>query len=244
MIVKNLFTYLEEEGCGKPLLFIHGWGSSHLDFQGTAKLASANYRIINVDLWGFGSSEAPIEVWGSEEYADAVLEIVRKLELEDICIVGHSFGGKIASILCSKYPGLFTSLILVDSAGIVKKQSLFLKYRIKRYKKLKKLVECGKRNEKVLDKFGSSDYKNTNIYMRQIMVKVVNENLESVFEKIKVPTLIFWGKKDKDTPLCMGKKINKLIKGSKLIILNGGHFSHIDCFQKFNKLCFDFWRNL
>lgn len=244
MKICNLNTYVEDCGCGEVVLFLHGWGSSHLDFAGTSKIVQRTMRVINIDLWGFGKSEEPCSDFLSDDYADMVYELLKKLKIKKVHLVGHSFGGKIATKLCVKFPDFVKSLILVDSAGLQKKLSFFVKKRMKRYKKLKILVFQGKKDSNVLEKFGSEDYKNSSQTMRKIMVKVVNESCEQDFAKVNVPTLIFWGKKDKDTPLYMGKRINQLIKNSKFVILNGGHFSHIDDFEKFNKLCFEFWRSI
>ena len=93
----------------------------------------------------------------------------------------------------------------------------------------------------MLEKFGSDDYKQLNDIMKQTFVKVVNEDLSDDARKISIPTLLVWGKKDKDTPLYMGKTFNKLIKNSKLIILNGGHYCHIENLQEYSKICMQFW---
>lgn len=236
--------YFEDCGKGECILFLHGWGSSHADFLGTARTASMCFRTINIDLWGFGKSNLPPDVWGSLEYAKKVVDFLKSKKIKKVHLVGHSFGGKIATKICVNHPNMVKSLILVDSAGIIKRKSLKEKIKIRRYKKLKKLVMLGKKDECVLEKFGSSDYKNSSNIMRKILVKIVNENLESDFKNIKTRTLIVWGKQDKTTPLKMGKKINKLILGSKLVVFNGGHFAHVDNFKEFNNLCFDFWRSI
>ena len=242
MKIKNLATFYVEQGEGFPILFLHGWGSSHLDFLGTANVVKNSFWCINLDLWGFGKSEEPKAVWSSKDYAEAVLEFADKLKIEHLHIVGHSFGGKIASYLCAKYPKRFKSLVLVDSAGILKKPSILQKFREKKYKKLKNLVQNGKKPEKVLQKFGSQDYKDASVTMRKILVTVIKEDFSSVFQNIKIPTLIVWGKKDKTTPLKMGKRIKQLIINSNFVILNGGHFCHIDSFSNFNQEVLSFWR--
>ena len=62
MKIKNLATFYVEQGEGATVLFLHGWGSSHLDFLGTANVVKNSFRCINLDLWGFGKSEEPKEV--------------------------------------------------------------------------------------------------------------------------------------------------------------------------------------
>ena len=65
--------------------------------------------------------------------------------------------------------------------------------------------------------------------MKKTFINIVNTYLEEFANKINVPTIIFWGKQDKETPLYMAKRFNKLIKNSELVICkNAGHFSYID----------------
>ena len=54
-----------------------------------------------------------------------------------------------------------------------------------------------------------------------------------LLDDIKVPTAIFWGEKDKDTPLYMAKKLTKGIKDSSLFLLDGGHYAYVDDLEKF-----------
>jgi pimeloyl-ACP methyl ester carboxylesterase len=71
--------------------------------------------------------------------------------------------------------------------------------------------------------------------MKESFVKIVNEHLDDVVGLIKNPTLIINGKEDKETPLYMAKKLNKLIHDSTLSVYEGaGHFCFIDSPIKFN----------
>ena len=70
--------------------------------------------------------------------------------------------------------------------------------------------------------------------MKQTFVNVVNEDLSIFASKIICETLIVWGEKDKETKLWMARKLNRLIKGSKLKIIDGaGHFCFLDDMQEF-----------
>ena len=244
MKIAGLETYIVDEGEGEVVLFLHGWGSDHKDFEGSAKTIQQYMRTINIDLWGFGKSSIPPSSWSSDNYVNQLYKLVKKLNLKNFHLVGHSFGGKVAAKFCVQYPTLCKSLILVSTAGLIKKMSFLQKKRVKTYKKLKKLVEEGKMNPEVLESFGSDDYKKSGQTMRKIMVTVVNENCEEDFKNIKIPTLIVWGRQDKTTPLKMGKRVKKLISGSKFVIFNGGHFSHIENFINFNRLCLGFWEDI
>ena len=71
--------------------------------------------------------------------------------------------------------------------------------------------------------------------MKQSFIKIVNEYLDDKLTLIKNQTLILHGKRDKETPLYMAKRLNKKIVNSKLIVLkDAGHFAFIDRPHKFN----------
>lgn len=240
----SLKTNYIEYGEKEAVLFLHGWGSDVTDFQGSAKYFSKNYKTILLDFWGFGKSEQPKEVWGIEDYAKAVYEFTQKINLKQFHLVGHSFGGKVAIKFASLFPKKVKSLTLVDSAGMKPRFSIKKFLKVLRYKRLKKKVLKNKQNSKVLEKFGSQDFKQSFGIMKQILTKVVNENVEQESKTLNVKAMIVWGRCDKETPLYMAKKLHKNIKNSQLHVLEGKHFVHIDKFMEFNNLLEKFWRNV
>ena len=69
--------------------------------------------------------------------------------------------------------------------------------------------------------------------MREVFVRIVNTHLDSLLPFIKCDTLIFWGRNDRDTPMYMAKRLNRGIKNSRLITVDGGHYSYVDASHKF-----------
>ena len=65
-------------------------------------------------------------------------------------------------------------------------------------------------------------------------IKVISEDLQSSLKRIMAPTLLIWGENDKDTPIYMGKIMEKEIRDAGLVILkNAGHYSYLDQFRQF-----------
>lgn len=216
------------------IVFLHGWGGSLVSWLGTAKaMASLGFYSVVVDFAGFGKSAEPNESYCVEDYADEVASLVKSLGLGEIFLVGHSFGGRVAIILSSLQKIEIKKLVLVDSAGVLPRRGLLYKVKIKRYKYLKKKAREGKCDPEKLKKYGSSDYLKLSPVMKQTFIKVVNQDLLPYAKKIAVETLIVWGKKDKDTPMYMAKKLNRTIKGSFLSVLPSGHYCYIDNFKVF-----------
>lgn len=225
LIYKGSSVYYEKIGNGKNhILFLHGWGGSTLSFKYVINYLQ-DYTAVFIDFPPFGKSEEPSTVYTIFDYALITKKIIQTCSLKSYTIVGHSFGGRVAQILAS-YDIACHKLLLVDSAGIKPKKTIILKLKLLKNKLIKKFLK----NKNL----GSDDYKKLSSKMKKTFVNIVNKDLSNFSKKINCKTLIIWGKKDKDTPLYMAKKLNKLIKDSELIIFkNAGHFSYLDCSSQF-----------
>ncbi len=225
------FSYItvgctSEQGKKKPpLLWAHGWGQSHHAFTRLAeslKNRGCNYLI---DLPGFGESPPPPESWGTEQYADIIALWIKKHNLEPVIWIGHSFGCRVGLQLAAKYPECVSELCLIAGAGLKKKRpiwkKLYLFLRVRLFKILKKLLPKGEFKNKVMSKFGSTDYKNAAPQMRKIFIRVVNEDLSGIAAKIKCKVTLIYGKNDNETPPEFGHRFARLIPKSKLYILDG-----------------------
>lgn len=229
-------AYYLEVGTGAPVVLMHGWGCRASTLESIAKTVRALGRpLLNVDFPGFGDSQEPETIWGVEEYASAMEQLLKEEGFgSDVVLLGHSFGGRVAIVMASRNP--VGKLILVDAAGVKPTRSLkyYLKvYSFKAQKHLLQLVLGKEKAQAKLDKLrakaGSSDYRNSSPRMRAIMSKVVNEDLCHLMPLIKAPTLLIWGEQDTATPLKDAKKMERLIPGAGLVSFpNGGHYSFLD----------------
>lgn len=243
--VDNLnINYYDSKNGDDVILFLHGWGSNYKIFEFLFPYLITNYRVVAIDLPGFGESTQPKESFSSDDYSAFCINFLKKLDLlnKNIILVGHSNGGRIAIKLNLKYNNTINikKNILIDSAGIRSKLSAFKKLKIKIFKFLKKIASLSlikkiypNLEENIKNKFGSSDYNNASPIMKETLVKLVNEDLSDNLSKIDVPTLLIWGDKDSATPIEHAKIMNKSIKDSGLVIYeNCSHFSFIENREK------------
>ncbi|RSL28915.1 alpha/beta hydrolase [Salibacterium salarium] len=226
-------------GEGTDIVLLHGWGVDMQAFAPVHQSLEKDFRVWSIDFPGFGKSTEPPEPWTVGNYTDFLGTLLKKLDIDQPILVGHSFGGRVSIKYASAHP--VHKVILVDSAGIKPKRKLKYYVKVYTYKAFKKLLNAPVLNQykdtiltKVKGKLGSTDYKNVSGTMQQTMVKVVNEDLRHHLPHIKVPTLLVWGENDEATPVEDGRLMEQTIPDAGLVVLdNAGHYSYLDKLNQF-----------
>lgn len=232
----------EQEGQGRDVLLLHGWGGSVDSWIPIFNYLKGECRVTAIDFPGHGGSGLPDESgWSVDEYAAFTAEFMEKIGISGCDIIAHSFGGRVAIKLAAERPQLVGRLLLTGAAGLKPRRGA--KYYIKTYtfKALKRLTYLlpggAKLREKLGGRFGSADYRALSPAMRATFVKVVNQDLAHCLPNIKAETLLVWGRSDTATPLWMGQEMEKHIKGSALIVLeDAGHFAYLDKCDRFLRI--------
>jgi pimeloyl-ACP methyl ester carboxylesterase len=94
-----------EAGVGQPVLAIHGLGGTKGSFLPTLAALSDRFRVIAVDLPGFGDSDKPIGAsYDPRFFADAMVDLLDALELDRVELIGNSLGGRVALELALQSP--------------------------------------------------------------------------------------------------------------------------------------------
>lgn len=234
------------EGEGENVLLLHGWGSNIKLFDIMIKHLAPYYKVYAPDMPGFGESDEPKTAWCVDDYVDFVLAFCKKMGIEKTILLGHSFGGRVIIKLNARLSKSLEipKIILTDSAGIMPKRSFASKVRTRCYKIGKSFLSTGLMKkiapnalENLRKKNGSADYNAASPIMRQCLVKVVNEDLTHLLEKITAPTLLIWGENDDATPLSDGKKMEELIPDAGLVTLkNAGHYAFLEQWYTFSRV--------
>jgi len=235
LLVHTYFKKSLEKSKGNVLL-LHGWGVSASIFDSLVEfLTKENFDVYLIDFPGFGESPAPKTPLVLESYSLLVKEFIEKEIKEETIVLAHSFGGRVAIKLASNFPQLIKKLVLIDSAGFVRKglKNTLIKIFAKIFKPLFKLPVLSSLKIKVYKKIGTEDYL-SNLELKKTYANIVKEDLTEEMKKISVETIIIWGKSDKTTPLEWGKKMHQLIKNSIFYEIKGGHFCFLDNSSEFN----------
>ena len=193
-------------------LFLHGWGANKEIMKKAFGAYFKDFRHVYVDMPGFGASSMHGAL-ATKDYAKIMKSFLDELGANPKIIFGHSFGGKVATLLNPEY------LALLSSAGIVAKKPLWVRFKIALFKFLK-LFGLG-----FLYKFfATKDVKGMSKTMYETLKNVVDEDFSSKFADFGGKAFIFWGEEDKATPLKSGERVSRLIKNSEFHALKGDHF--------------------
>jgi pimeloyl-ACP methyl ester carboxylesterase len=229
--INGIKTSYKVFGEGKPFLILHGWGSKSERWVAVAELISkAGFKVIVPDLPGFGESEPLPIPWNTNKYINWIEQFIKEINLGEFYLLGHSFGGALASKIAVKYPQEVKKLFLISAACLRKKttKKTFSK-RISRLVKLFSFLPYYSFFRKAVYKFviRKSDYVYVEGIMKETYLNIVKEDLSFQLPFIKIPTIIIWGDKDEYTPPEDAYYMEKHIKNAKLIMIPGAdHHLH------------------
>ncbi len=235
----------------ETVLLIHGFGGSATNWTSVMyELADEGFRVVAVDLKGFGLSEKKVDDdFSHKSQAKFLNSFVEKLDLENITVVGHSMGGNIATMYVLEYPERIEKLVLV-SAAVLQGED-FDRMRSDVFKVLdlpvfREYVRVGLKfifsSKRIESLFNSAMYQPEKVDVQEpqfvnptlffgweyIVIKMTSALHMNLVEKplseINVPVYILWGEKDIWTPVSQGKNLNSKIEGSKFELMEDvGH---------------------
>ena len=209
---------------GKDIVLLHGWGQNIEMMKPLGDLLADNYHITIIDLPGFGKSKEPATILDVGDYTEIVHDLLESLKVVKPTLIGHSFGGRISIRYGASYD--VEKLVLCGAPCVKTKKELTLKEKM--LKSVKKLPGMEKLADIAKNYIGSTDYKNASPMMRDILVKVVGEDLSEYAKKIKVPVILIWGEYDEAVPLEEGRMLEKLLSDGAMIVLPGTHYAYLE----------------
>ena len=251
---------------GPTLLLIHGFASSTLVWSKVfLRLASNGFRVIALDMLGFGYSAKP----KNGEYtiagqAKLLTRLLDQLAIPRAVFIGSSYGGAVAATCALDYPERVENLLLVGAVS----NNRPLEFKLMRVfsspvvgdvvsplligsrRLLRRRMKCVyDRHSWVLDE--------RRVYARHLVFRPAGahraiirtvrgwdaERITRDAHLITQPTLLLWGENDLEIPLSDGERLHAEIPGSRLIVfLNCGHIPHEEYPEAFTELVVDFCR--
>lgn len=239
-------TYINQGSGGTPILLIHGFDSSLLEFRRLLPILAAQQSTYAVDLLGFGFTQRNLNIPLNPENIKTHLYYFWKTIIKQpVILVGASMGGAAAIDFTLTYPDAVKKLVLVDSAGLAKQPAIgkFM------FPPLDIFATEFLRNPKIRQSISRAAYFNKNFAnldaqaCAALHLKCLDWNKSLIaftksggygsfatrISEIQQPTLIVWGKQDKILGTKDAAKFNRAIANSKLVwIDNCGHVPHLE----------------
>ncbi len=220
----------------KTILFLHGWGGDKNSFFRCATLLKSKYNILTITI---PTIQPTFHAWTMLDYCELVRNILTVHNIRSVIIICHSFGFRVACLLNGIIK--IEKIVVTGGAGL-KRVNVF-----KRIERQNNAILLKKKRFKYLfDNLASADYKLLSTVNKQTFKNVVN-TINNNMIKFSCPMLLFWGKRDKETPVWMAKKIakrqnefykkpNKIERQKavqkninvRLVITNSDHFAYIN----------------
>jgi pimeloyl-ACP methyl ester carboxylesterase len=243
----NIDLYYEDHGTGQPVVLIHGWPLSGRSWEKQVPaLLDAGYRVIPYDRKGFGDSSMPISGYDYDTLAEDLHKLVIKLDLREFSLVGFSMGGGEVA----RYLGTYGSERVSKAVFISSIPPFLLKTSDNPegvdgsvFEGIKKALLADR--PAFLSHFLSDFYNVDTMGGKRISDQAVQlswniaagaspkgtldcvsswlTDFRKDLESIDIPTLVIHGDADRILPIAAtGKRTPKFVKGSKLVIVEGG----------------------
>jgi pimeloyl-ACP methyl ester carboxylesterase len=227
------------------------------------RIAEAGFRVIAIDMLGFGYSGKPrngeYTIAGQASLLNSLLD---RLNLKRATLVGSSYGGAVAATCALDYPERVEKLVLIGTVN----NNRPLGYKLMRFfgspvvgdvvsplligsrrllrRRMKRVYD---RHEWVLDerRVQARHLPLRAAGTQRAIVRTVRgwdaERISRDAHLIRQPVLLLWGENDREIPLADGERLHEQIPGSRLIVfLNCGHIPHEEYPEEFTKVVADF----
>ncbi len=242
-----------DEGQGKPLILMHGGGAgadSWGNWRGCIPLLSRHFRVLAVDMLGFGKTAKPDPttfVYSQEARVKHLVDFIEAMDLKRVSLVGNSMGGATSLGVCMRWPNLVDRLVLMGSAGLNTEISesvrVILSYAPSR-ENMQTLVQVltheGFRVDSELLEYRYQLTQEPGLMaaygatMRWIAAQGGLFYPEEAIRQVKHQTLVVNGKQDKVVPPELAWKFAQLLENSRLYLIpHCGHWAMIEHSQEF-----------
>ena len=240
-------------GQGPPILLLHGFGACAYSWRYLIPPLAEQHRVFTLDLKGYGFSDKPADGhYAVSDQADMVADFIRRQDLRDLVIMGHSMGGGVTLMTYLKLretdPGRIQKLVLIDSAGYPQKMPKFIALAKvpglstvlsqglpPRFATALVLKKCYYNKDAVTEEqidtyayFGSLPGAAAAVSQTARQLVPEDQDMEALiaqYKTIKAPVLIIWGREDEVVPLEVGENFKRDLPDSQLVVLP--HCGHI-----------------
>jgi pimeloyl-ACP methyl ester carboxylesterase len=227
-------------GDGPPLVMLHGIGGNATQFRHQMDALAESRTVIAWDAPGYGASSDPGDDWLMADYAATLAGFLNALGLEQVALLGQSWGGVLAQMFIGSNPERVTALILSDTSMGGRSQPdaerlTSLNARLAALESMSPAEMAAARAPAIVGPNPSADVlAEAEAMMAQIRptgyrraaIALAEADTRPVHSTISVPTLIITGEHDGIVPPGTGAALQAAIRGAQLVTIAGvGHLS-------------------
>jgi len=225
-----------EAGSGRPLLFLHGGAGLQPDAPFLSSLAQY-FHVLAPSHPGFGHSSLPDHFSGVDDLAYFYLDLLDHLDLRDVMLAGHSFGGWVAAEIAVRSCQRLSRLVLIDPIGIkaggredrdIADWFTLPPQRLDqlRYYKPPPAPDLSSISDEELSAIARNA---ASMALFTWEPFAHNPKLRSRLHRISVPSLLIWGESDGVVTTSYGETFRSAIPGARLeIIPQAAHLPQIE----------------
>lgn len=222
----------------QTIIFLHGWAArmsapSGLGIDKVISELAKHFYVVAPELPGLIRSQPPKKVLNMEDYSHLIHRLVKSLKVKRPIIMGQSWGGGISATYARLYPNNVRILILVDAKTGKRKDTFYLKLSNFWYFVFPKIIGSSwapiSIKKLLITAYLGTPWENISKNVKQYAImseisRYANKQMKVDYTKLKIPLLLVWGDRDTwVTPVESAREINRKVKGSKIIIVKGGH---------------------
>ncbi|MGB7541172.1 MAG: 3-oxoadipate enol-lactonase [Burkholderiales bacterium] len=237
------------EGNGPWVVMSHSLACASAMWDEQAALLARDYKVLRFDTRGHGESDAPAGEYTLDMLADDVHGLFLALGIERCHWAGLSMGGMIGQTFALKFPGVFASMVLADTASRYPPEAAPMwqeRIKLARDKGMEPLVEATlarwftepfrKSHPDVMARIGSQIRRTPVSGYIGCCHAIPAINLTAKLNTISCPVLVIVGEQDAGTPVAMARAIHAAIPGSELVVIpSASHLSNIEQPAAFNR---------
>jgi pimeloyl-ACP methyl ester carboxylesterase len=218
------------------LVFLHGYGESLLAWRSLLDQFTRDYRVIAVDLPGFGVSVGSSFQFDYPSYERWLDSVLIKYTSGPVVVVGHSMGGELAAGLALDHPDRVVAAVLLAPAGAginpvfadsSSVASPAAQWVTSAFSFVVPAHDSSWLREEPLDSTLSAESASfSREAIQQVMQRFDFAALESRFHQIRQPVLLIWGRQDPTIPLAIGARIAAVLPCRRFVQLFTLHRPH------------------
>jgi pimeloyl-ACP methyl ester carboxylesterase len=237
LVIDHMMIHYRDEGQGPTILLLHGAFSSLHTFNEWNKILKNKYRVVRLDLMGFGLT-GPNDNgdYSMENFIRVLKSFVQILGLDQIHLGGSSLGGWLAWEFAYRFPKKVDKLILINAAGFLEEENIPLPFKLARtpifnqmikYVVKKTIIEqfvkqvyfdSSKVNEAIINRYYELFSREGNPEAFLKMASTVFSDDSGHLHHIHNKTLIMWGREDMWIPVHNAYRFHKMLLHSKVKI--------------------------